>query len=165
MGKEGEIMSIREGYYSAQICENGHPISKFVENESDKLCSHCPECGAITQLTCKHCNSKIHGFHPTDFYIYVVPKYCYNCGNPYPWIENAIETAKQIIELDETLNQTEKDDFKSTLPDLISETPKTPLAGIKLKKYFKKLGEASKPAIRQFIIDWTVTYVKKLSEP
>jgi hypothetical protein len=84
-----------------------------------------------------------------------------NSGKLFPWTNNNIEDAIQIIDLDKKLNPSEKEDFKSVIPDLISETPKTNAALQKAKKYMKKFGTSAALSFRQFIIDWSCEFVKK----
>lgn len=87
----------------AQICENGHAISIGKDNITDvKFCSGC---GAKVLGTCPKCNAPItavaKSLTPTYFVEIEVPKYCGNCGAPYPWTERTIEAEEEIKRLEE----------------------------------------------------------------
>lgn len=87
----------------AQICENGHAISIGKDNiTDDKFCSGC---GAKVLGTCPKCNAPItavaKSLTPTYFVEIEVPKYCGNCGAPYPWTERTIEAEEEIKRLEE----------------------------------------------------------------
>lgn len=153
-------------YRTAQICLNGHCITESLETSQNLAAPRCDKCGVETISECPSCSSKIRGYYHVDSFVsfggnYDPPKYCYQCGKPFPWTEQGVESAKQIIELDEQLSQSEKEDFKSALPDLISETPKTSVATLKAKKYTKKFGTSTAMAFRKFVIDWTCEFVKE----
>src|SRR5690606_32823884 len=62
---------------------------------------------------------------------YHKPSYCYNCGYPFPWTEQLINNAVELIALDEELTDEQKEILKNALPDLIVETPSTPVATAK----------------------------------
>jgi len=153
-------------YRTAQICLNGHCVTDSLETSQELSAPRCDKCGAETITKCLSCGANIRGDYHVDGAFsfaqgYDSPKYCYQCGNPFPWTKESIESANQIIELDEKLSAAEKEDFKSILPDLISETPKTSVATMKAKRYTKQLGTSASMAIRKFIIDWTCEFVKE----
>ena len=143
------------GYYlDATICQNGHTVSnnKVV---SDKYCSIC---GAKTISTCPHCGNPIRGKYKVpnvvSFEDYSPPKYCYNCGNPFPWTERALETTKLMIAEDKELSDIDKGNLSTSLPDIIIETPNTPLAATRINRAFKVAGKFTADALRQFVIDF-----------
>jgi len=150
---------------TAQICLNGHLLTESVEEyPSDQ--SYCSKCGSKSITKCPNCNAQLHGYgryldiiKPTE-----VTAYCYNCGKPYPWTESAIESAKLLIQEEETLSIEEKSALVESLKDIISETPRTTLAVTRLNKFLKSAGKFSVDAIRQFVIDFGCELaIKKLN--
>lgn len=81
------------------------------------------------------------------------PAYCHNCGKPYPWTESAIETMRKIIWEDEDLFEDEKERMNESLPDLITETPKTELAIMQVKKCAMRATKAVGTALLNFVIE------------
>ena len=139
-------------YEQATICKNGHAIS-IHGRTSEKCCSNC---GAENISQCQNCNANIHGWDERWLpgRKYHVPKYCYNCGKPYPWTEQAIEATKELILEDEELSVLEKDKLSQSLSDIRVETPKTTLAATRIKKALLTAGRFTADALRQFVIDF-----------
>ena len=59
---------------------------------------------------------------------WTVPAYCSNCGKPHPWTEKALEAVQELIDETEGLSKEDKDKLKQSIPDLLTETPKTAVA-------------------------------------
>ena len=77
----------------AQICLNGHLVNSDYYGDTDLNKKFCTECGAKTIIECKYCKTKIvdeSGYNDPN----AVPKYCSNCGKPYPWTEIRSKVAK-----------------------------------------------------------------------
>src|SRR5258707_2994535 len=98
--KLGSGETVYEGYDTALICENGHVITRYAESSPEHREDYCSKCGAKTITTCGHCGEKIRGhLHPSMPSVYEQPvvKFCHNCGRPYPWMENRLQTAKELL--------------------------------------------------------------------
>lgn len=144
-------------YDSALICKNGHLINDNVHQYPEYNCAFCEKCGSPAISTCPHCNKEIRGRSNGEFsYIgdYDVPAYCIYCGKPFPWTETAIESATLIIQEEESLNEQQQNALIETLPDIITETPKTNVAVVRMKKCFTSAGKFTIDALRQFAIDF-----------
>lgn len=151
-------------YTTARICRNGHLISKD-SNSSDSR-RFCPQCGAPTIIQCENCGAHIHGTYQVPGIVcigesYTIPAYCYCCGSPYPWTQNALETAKAIIHEDEQLNEEQMKQFYACIPDLITTTPKTTLALIRFKKFVDKATTSTGKALCDILKDVAAEAVKK----
>lgn len=152
-------------YYGAQICNNGHLITAFADIGSELIQKYCSTCGAKTIMSCSKCNEpirgRLRGSWPTSEFD--IPAYCYNCGNPYPWTEAALEAATLLINEDENLNSEEKQQFCETLPDLVVKeaTPKTKLAAARFKKFISKSASYTADGIRDIFVDITSEAIKK----
>ncbi len=154
------------GYRNATICKNGHVMSIYDAN-SQKYCSRC---GKETYSYCTSCKSPIRGKYEVPGVLnltghYEKPHYCYNCGAPYPWTQMIIDNAAEILAMDIEISQEEKQLIKDAIPNLIVETPETPLAASKYKKTMAKVGETTSEVMRQLIIDVISETAKKILFP
>ncbi|CAM2809685.1 DUF2321 domain-containing protein [Dellaglioa algida] len=129
--------------YSQSVCLKGHQISSFITTSSENPKEFCEDCGSEVITHCPSCNKSINGYLQLDGvfggYDVPVPSYCRNCSSPYPWTSTALESLKELINLQDELNDEEKDDFSSSLPDLISNGPKSKVAITKFNKYSSKI--------------------------
>lgn len=149
--------------FYAKICINGHSI---VERSPLTKEEFCEKCGAKVISKCPHCNSPIKEWH---YYGVVVgsspsfekPMFCRSCGRPYPWTEAALEATSLMIQEDSELSELERQNLESALPDIMTETPKTKLASIRVKKALLTAGEFTVEAIRQFVIDFGCELAKQ----
>lgn len=152
-------------YHTAQLCINGHMITDKFDSHSELSKPFCPKCGARTITNCPSCNAPIHGDYDCGIPVigapYHIDSYCYACGNPYPWTESAIKNATLIIEESEELSDTLKSSMIETLPDVITETPSTNLAVVRMKKCLASAGKFTADALRQFVIDFGCELAKK----
>lgn len=148
-------------YDTAQVCINGHVVNSSYNRYPAFNEQFCATCGAETITTCQHCNSPIKGDYGVTTAHYERRAYCDSCGKPYPWTATSIEAARELIQFSEQLNQTEKDDFKLVIPDLITDTPKTKVALAKFSAYAKKMGKEAASGIRDIIVDIASEAVKK----
>ena len=150
------------GYYTnATICKNGHTVNSS-KKVQDKYCYHC---GAETISECPHCNIDIRGDYevPNVFVVgdkYDVPKYCFNCGKPFPWTEQAISNMEQIILENSELSLQDNERLIESLPHAMAETPSTSLAATRIKKALINAGTFTADALRQFVIDFGCEMLK-----
>lgn len=153
-------------YYTAQICLNGHMINDSADKYPESNQEFCSRCGAKTITTCPSCGNRIRGYYSSEFVILTsdptpVDAYCCRCGKPYPWTESAIKNATAIINEEEELSEQLKASLINSLPDIISETPGTNLATIRIQKGLATAGKFTADAIRQFVIDFGCELAKK----
>lgn len=132
------------GYYdTALICKNGHVINDSVrENPLDNT-PFCKECGAATIKSCLSCNAPIRGSYKNEDFAYIgfydnAPAYCHNCGNPYPWTAEKLKAIQEIMSMG-NLSEEDEDDFNKNLVDIVSETPRTKVAALKIKMMGQKV--------------------------
>lgn len=115
---------------------------------------------------CPNCNSTIREWHYNGITVlgsvnYDRPNYCKFCGKAYPWTESALESTALLIQEEEELSEQSKESLIESLPDVITETPKTNLAIIRVKKCLASAGKFTADAVRQFAIDFGCELVKK----
>src|SRR5258708_39786238 len=110
-------------YDTAQICLNGHVISKFAASQPDHQAKHCPTCGQPTIMVCQSCNAPIRGaYHMSGIiatFPYSSPSYCYNCGKSFPWTEKGINAAKELAYDLEGLTEQEKDLLTKSIDEIV----------------------------------------------
>lgn len=149
-------------YDTAQICKNGHVVTSNADEYPEDREMYCSKCGSETIMNCPSCNASIRGSETEFSYSgdYEVPAYCLHCGSPFPWTKSALESAALIIQEDEQLNELISSQLINSLPDLITETPRTQLAVTRTKKALVSAGKFTVEAIRQFAIDFGCELVK-----
>lgn len=150
-------MNGRESYDVALICKNGHIINSRAKTQPQRNTKYCSKCGAETIDRCVKCSTEIRGYHYIPRGISLSPtkppQYCHNCGHPYPWTQARLRALDEMIELMEELSKTEKEDFKQSLRDIMTDNPRTKLGTMKIEKYAAKIGEEIWGKIREIIID------------
>ena len=152
-------------YYNATICLNGHVIDTRIAN-SQKYCSIC---GKETFSSCTNCQKPIHGALKIEGMIgsprYNKPFYCYECGTPYPWTQKILDNAVELVSLDDEIDDVSKELIKNAIPELLIDTPTTPVAVAKYQKGISKAGQIVKDSMRQLLIDVVSETSKKILFP
>ncbi len=152
-------------YDTAQICMNGHVISSMASTYTENQKKLCSECGEETIMSCLSCNSFIKGYYEVPgvigFYDFEKPKFCENCGTPFPWTVKYQNAANELIDLSETLSEQEKEDFKNSVTNLIKSSASSNVAQLKLKKYVSKAGTEIAKGMREILVDVVSETVKK----
>jgi hypothetical protein len=156
-----------EGYYgTAQVCINGHVITSGIESSKSSMQRFCEDCGKPTIIKCPDCNSSIRGSYrsPNAVLIieYIVPKFCYKCGKPFPWTKAKLDAARELVEFEDRLTTKEKELLKNSLDDIIAENPKTKMAAIKFKHILAKVGQETAKALRDIVVDIASDTAKKI---
>jgi len=152
------------------ICEKGHLQLSTLHFYEMYPNSYCKECGSKIIDKCPHCNAEIQGgtlkvtkeidLSSTDFFnqgyyekeyrIFnnYIPKYCHNCGKPYPWIENFLNTYKDTLFL-ALENETElQNKIYNATEELVKNNfdLKSPMANF-FKLLLNKTGDLAKDVV------------------
>jgi hypothetical protein len=141
-------------YKTAQICLNGHVITTNIENHKQPYCS---KCGAETITHCQNCGEHIQGRYLIDGVLslnksqYIAPWYCHSCGNPYPWTEKILNNATELLSLDEGLDSSAKELIKNAIPNLLVDTPETPISIANYRNGMSKAGQIVKDSMFQLL--------------
>ncbi len=159
------------------ICHNGHIVTAgYGSNElreqgiipAGDLKKFCPVCGKPIILGCTHCHALIllETTYNVDLdQMYILPNHCYNCGQAYPWMEAKIKAAQELADELQHLTKAEKEALKGTIPDLVSETPRTHVAAIKFKRLANKAGSEGLDIFKDVLTGVLVETAKKLLFP
>lgn len=134
---------MESGWYdTAQICLNGHVITNSSKKYPQFMKNFCDRYGEPTITTCPECNQEIKGYYHTPHVIspsnIPAPNYCTNCGKAFPWTVSKMKAAKDLIEESDNLTKEEKEDFDKNLEVIVKESPQTPVARARLRKYLLK---------------------------
>jgi hypothetical protein len=150
-------------FYAAQLCLHGHVITADGMNPIRED-EHCQECGSRCIHRCEQCRAPIRGkrtMHGGEDY--QVPSFCYNCANPYPWMKDRLDTARDLLWHDDNLSLEERESLWDLLQYVMTD-PKSDLAPAKRKLIDIKL----KPAVaatREFILDFLARFAAQMAQP
>jgi hypothetical protein len=121
-----------DGVHSAaQICLKGHVQHYYCEAFDSK--AYCTSCGSVCIDECPQCKEPIRGGRldrsPQD---YVRPQFCHRCGKPYPWMQNRLSTAKDLLWHADKLSPEDRNALWEDLQYVMAD-PKGDLAPAKRK--------------------------------
>lgn len=155
-----------DSYYdTAQICLNGHVTNSMAASYPQSNQKYCALCGAQTITACPNCNVAIRGdYHVPGvigFFDYNKPAYCYNCGVAFPWTESSLKAANELADELDSLSQEERQLLKDSFPDLVRDTPKTPVAETRFRRLIKKAGAEAYDGMKAVLVDVVSEAVKK----
>jgi len=83
---------------------------------------------------------------------YNLPQFCYDCSQPYPWMEHRLETARDLLENDDELNPDDRENLWSLLQYVMSY-PTSDLVPAKRKLIEINLAKAG-ATTRDMVIDF-----------
>jgi len=156
------------GYYDvAQICLNGHIITRNANSSPEFRQNHCKKCGEPTIMKCPSCNTDIQGEYHVDgvlvggFKTPPPPNFCHECGQPYPWTERKIQAARELADEFDELSNEDREKLKSDLDNLYKDTPQTEVAATRFKRIMSKVGKDSYSAMKSIVTDITSETIKK----
>lgn len=154
-------------YYGATICLNGHVLDRY-RASTQKYCSMC---GKETYSLCVNCKTPIRGLSKIEGpiintnRIYKKPSYCHNCSSPFPWTQKILDNAIELVSLDDELDAHSKELIKNAIPELLIDSPVTPVAITKYQKGISKSGQLLKNTMRQLLVDVVSETTKKILFP
>ncbi len=155
----------------AQICLNGHLVNEASKKSPQFSSKFCRKCGQRTIDKCPLCKAHISGLYQATGTPNIispespVPLYCHDCGKPYPWTQTTLDTAIELISGEDGLTPEEKATITKSLPDIITQTPRTPLAATKVKAVMEKMSGVGKEGFKQLLSDITTESAKPLIWP
>jgi len=146
-------------YSEAQICMQGDVQSSDGLPFDPK--AHCPRCGSECIHKCPSCEALIRGqMHASTSYEF--PNFCHRCGKPYPWMDDKLKTAKDLMFHDNKLTFEEKKELWDLLRYVMSN-PKAELAPAKSKLLSINIQKATEP-IKDFVTDVIAKYAAEMSK-
>lgn len=148
-------------FYPGQICLKGHVQSSDGKNPVAKG-EHCQQCGSAIIVSCPHCDAPIRG---RDLYLtteYLRPSFCYKCGRPFPWQEERLQVARELLYHDDKLTQDDRNKLWDLLKDVMSN-PTDDLAPAKRKLIdlsLSKAGQVTRDILTNLIAKTIAEIVK-----
>jgi hypothetical protein len=82
-------------YCEAQICMHGDVQSS--DGTPFDPSGHCTKCGSECIHYCLSCKASIRGRNKYSAASYDCPSFCHGCGKPYPWMDDKLRTAKDLL--------------------------------------------------------------------
>lgn len=120
----------------AQICANGHYIATTAKSfVTDK---HCSQCGMAIFDKCLHCGEPFRGMDSNRCLPMKPDSFCYNCGMPYPWIEQLKSAVINAAKLEKQIKPDELKLLENHILDLASENPNTQNAIMMIERFLLK---------------------------
>jgi hypothetical protein len=147
-------------YCEAQICTHGDVQSS--DGTPFDPAGHCTKCGAPCINTCLNCKAPIRGREKYSAAIYECPSFCHRCGQPYPWMEDKLRTAHDLLFHDDQLTYEEHKELWGLLRYVMS-SPNAELAPAKSKLIAIKIQKAAAP-IKDFVTDLLARYAAEMSK-
>jgi hypothetical protein len=129
-----------DGLHSdAQICLKGHV--QHCDGTPFDPKTYCSRCGSSCIDECPHCQTPIRGRNIYSAFDYTRPSFCHGCGRPYPWMEERLKTARELLDHDDKLSLDERKELWDDLQYVMSD-PRADLAPAKKALINIKLGKA-----------------------
>jgi hypothetical protein len=116
-------------YLPAAICKRGHVITTDTTRRAD-VEERCPECGARVLSGCPECGHRIRGYYHVPGTVafggkYEPPKFCDQCGAPFPWVgrKERIYELQNLLDDDEVLDEATKLWVREQLDTVLAADP------------------------------------------
>ena len=91
------------------------------------------------------------------------PFYCYKSGHAYPWMEDRLQTAKELLRHDDKLTLEERDNLWGLLQYVMSD-PKSDMAPAKENLFEIGIAKAL-PLTRELLLDLIAKFGAEISKP
>jgi hypothetical protein len=147
-------------YCEAQICMQGDVQS--CDGTPFDPEGHCTKCGTPSIHACPTCKAPIRGKRKYSAADYECPSFCHRCGRPYPWMDDKLRTAHDLLFHDDKLAYQERVELWDLLQYVMS-SPKADLAPAKSKLIAIKIEKAAGP-IKDFVTDLLAKYAAEMSK-
>ena len=153
-------------YDVAQICRNGHVITKRARGYPQHQKKFCDRCGAEGIMLCPTCGTPIQGEYDVPGVLsftdtYRAPAYCPGCSKPYPWTAERLNAAEELVDLADQLTDDERAALKRDLPFLTIDSPRTQVATVRSRQLLAKIRNEAGPALRTILTSIVTDAVKK----
>jgi hypothetical protein len=158
-----------EGWFDrCLVCANGHLINDQAGAFPARNAPFCSECGEGTLDACLSCGDPIRGRlqegpapAPAQALLRP-PRYCHECGEPYPWTEERLRAARELTDEVEGLSDRERELLKDSLADLLNDNPRTELAATRAKRLIAKTAKEGGRALGSIAVDLASETAKRI---
>jgi hypothetical protein len=148
-------------FHAGHICRKGHVHSTDGKNPLAEG-EHCQLCGNAVITACPCCEAPIRGQDLWLKHEYVRPSFCYKCGRPYPWQEERLDTARELLYHDDKLTLDDRTKLWELLKDVMSN-PTDDLVPAKRRLIdfnLAKAGQVTKDVLTELIVKTIAEIVK-----
>jgi hypothetical protein len=146
-----------------QVCQNGHVITTAAEQMPAQAAAFCTDCGAATLTACPNCQARIPGMDWDSGFLSVrdpvAPNNCRSCGVAYPWRQDAIASAIEIVQMD--MDSDDRLSAAILVEQVVIDTPRTEVSVLKLRRLLAKLGKPAYDVAIKVISDVASETAKK----
>jgi len=155
------------GFDTAQICINGHVVNSQLADFPAKNEDYCSKCGAKTIVVCPKCEVAIRGVNYLYGHAstYSRPAYCFKCGAPYPWTEEALKAASEFTKDLDELSPADKASLMETFPDLVRDSPQSTVAASRFARMMAKVGPLAAEGLKTILVNVVTEMAKKTMFP
>jgi hypothetical protein len=96
---------------------------------------------------------------------YETPKFCINCGEPFPWTRSKIKAANDLAKELQSIDDQDRDILEKSINELTKDTASTQVAAVRFKKIMVKAGNNAASMFRDILTDVLSETVKKILWP
>ena len=93
------------------------------------------------------------------------PKYCPECGAPFPWTTASFDALRELAELDDNLDDDDANALVQSAETALTDGPKTKVAALRVKKILGKARETTASAARDLLVDVLAESAKRMIWP
>jgi hypothetical protein len=153
-------------YDDALICASGHVINSAARARPVHNAPFCPRCGMRAIEKCLKCDTKVRGgYSHAGLAGYRVPAFCHACATAFPWTENRLQAARDLVLEAAKLTEEERQELGRSLDDLVKDTPRTPVAVLRFKTLALKAGGFIASGLREVLSDAVSDEVRRMIWP
>ena len=164
-------------FLTALICVKGHVLTSCLrDNQHFLQITYCEKCGSEIISACPSCHQEILGCEEFEYESWVykqveayydenkfsLPAYCHYCGKPYPWTEFTIQTFEEIIDMSDELDEVDKTILKEKFPQILTNSPGTSAAALRISKTLKTASNITVQALRSAVASKIVGHALEL---
>ena len=160
-------------YDVMQVCMSGHMITSSLRENPECGQKHCSHCGEKTISACPQCGQEIRGSYclpmadpdgKTTFrssFPRAIPKFCINCGTPFPWTRRKIEALEELAADDKSLSDQDREALRRDAPLIVTNNPKSEVAALRIEKIMRKAGKTAAPIFTKIVAELATKSIKK----
>jgi hypothetical protein len=142
----------------ALVCRKGHVINGASRKHPEFNSAFCQHCGSEALSQCTRCQAHVRGEYHVEGVVVIggegfkPPAYCDGCGAAYPWTEARVRALTEYLEL-VGADPAERAWLSSSVGALMADSPETPLAVARWKRYLGKADKDVTVAVRDILAD------------
>lgn len=139
---------------TALVCRKGHLINDAMHSSPAYNTKFCEKCGAETISECQACRRPIRGMKlggPFLVHSPGPPAFCNNCGTALPWTEASRRALSELLAMTGA-SDAEQAALRDSVPALASDSPETPVAVAKWKKFLAGAGKELASGLKDVLV-------------